>query len=94
MNPLGKNRVRSMVNQFNAAARPTNPEKARIPTLIGTRRTMTIDSPTMTKSNIVSPPRPSLQRAMTINHNSPTPPSPPVTPSMINPNPLSNSKRK
>ena len=70
-----------MVNQFNAAARPMNCDKQRLPTLIGTRRTITIESnpnpnPNQ-KVNVTSPTRPSLQRAMTINHNTPSPPSTP-----------------
>ena len=82
---IGRNRVKSMVNRFNAAvssSRPTVPS-----TMSGKRTSVTSSSinphrpvciesaaistrstpkPTMTSAN-----RPSLQRAMTINNNSP-----------------------
>ncbi len=89
----GKNRVRSMVNQLNAAVsstRPTIPSASsgkRIPTFPSTVNSgrpgtiePTIHSPTSTnKPTIPSPNRPSLQRAMTINNNNPVTPSSPPT---------------
>jgi hypothetical protein len=116
---LGKNRVRSMVNQLNAAvssssssSRPTIPSTIpvkRIPTntttssVVNSRRQVlvepTTNSTTSTnKTTIVSPNRPSLQRAMTINHQSFITPSPPSTPPTItnnnNNNVSSTYKRK
>jgi hypothetical protein len=41
---------------------------------------------TTTKTPITSPSRPLLQRAMTINNQSPVTPSPPSTPSTMNNN--------
>jgi hypothetical protein len=96
---IGKNRVRSMVNQLNAAvssSRPVIPSTIsakRIPTIqssINSRRPVSnepTNSITSTnKTTIVSPSRPSLQRAMTINNNTPIIPSPPSTPPTINNN--------
>ena len=78
---LGKNRVRSMVNQLNAAVSTTsstNPTK-RIPvattSTINTRRPGSTETTNKTSIN-----RPSLQRAMTMNNQSPVTPSPPSTP--------------
>ena len=101
----GKNRVRSMVNQLNAAVSSTRPT---IPSTISGKRTPnlpptvnsgrsgptepTINSTTSTnKTTITSPNRPSLQRAMTIHNNSPVTPSSPPT---INNNISSTYKRR
>jgi hypothetical protein len=103
---LGKNRVRSMVNQLNAAvstsSRPTIPsttsvKRIPIPTTstVNSRRPPGSIEPTTNKTSITSPSRPSLQRAMTINNQSPVTPSPPSTPpSMNNTNTSSTYKRK
>ena len=86
----GKNRVRSMVNQLNAAVSSTRPT---IPSTIPGKRTPnfpptvnsgrsepTINSTISTnKTTITSPNRPSLQRAMTIHNNTPLTPSSPPT---------------
>ncbi len=103
---LGKNRVRSMVNQLNAAvsssrpAIPTTVSTKRIPTTVSStvnsRRPVSIEPTTTTtnKPSITSPSRPSLQRAMTINNQSPVTPSPPSTPPTMNNNIPSAYKRK
>jgi hypothetical protein len=99
---VGKNRVRSMVNQLNAAVsstRPTVPSSMAgkrtitAPSLANTRRPLPTESTTSNgKNTVTSPNRPSLQRAMTINNNnSPVTPSPPSTP---NNNIPSSYKRK
>jgi hypothetical protein len=99
----GKNRVRSMVNQLNAAVSSTRPA---IPSTISGKSTPTvpsigrpgtieptIHSPTSTnKPTITSPNRPSLQRAMTINNNNPVTPSSP--PTINNNNSSSTYKRR
>ncbi|CAF4652958.1 unnamed protein product [Rotaria sp. Silwood1] len=104
---IGKNRVRSMVNQLNAAvssSRPTIPsttsgKRTSIPSSsVNVRRPVsmepTINSTISTnKTAITSPSRPSLQRAMTIN-NTPVTPSPPSTPPTTNNNIPSTYKRK
>jgi len=98
----GKNRVRSMVNQLNAAVsstRPAIPSGKPTPTFPSTVNSgqsgiiePTIHSPTSTnKPTITSPNRPSLQRAMTINNNNPVTPSSPPT---INNNSSSTYKRR
>ncbi|CAF3673835.1 unnamed protein product [Rotaria sp. Silwood1] len=104
---IGKNRVRSMVNQLNAAvssSRPTIPsttsgKRTSIPSSsVNVRRPVSME-PTMNstistnKTAITSPSRPSLQRAMTIN-NTPVTPSPPSTPPTTNNNIPSTYKRK
>ena len=92
-----------MVNQLNAAvsSRPTVP--STVPTKsIPTSTTSTVNSrrpapvePTTNKTAITSPSRPSLQRAMTINHQSPVTSSPPSTPpTMNNANASSTYKRR
>jgi hypothetical protein len=101
---LGKNRVRSMVNQLNAAvsssrpAIPTTVSTKRIPTTasstVNSRRPVPIEPTTTNKPSITSPSRPSLQRAMTINNQSPVTPSPPSTPPTMNNNIPSAYKRK
>lgn len=88
---LGKNRVRSMVNQLNAAV-STSTSTKRIPvastSTINTRRPGSTE--TTTKTSIS---RPSLQRAMTMTNQSPVTPSPPSTPPTMN-NPSNAYKRK
>ncbi|UJR38330.1 hypothetical protein I4U23_031000 [Adineta vaga] len=80
---LGKNRVRSMINQLNAAVssttRPVVPPvipAKRVPTFPSTvnlRRPDSVESPASppppAKPTITTPSRPTLQRAMTINTN-------------------------
>ena len=98
----GKNRVRSMVNQLNAAVSSTRPTAPS--SMTGIRTIAPISSrriePTTNsiisngKTTITSPNRPSLQRAMTINNNSPVTPSPPSTPPTPNNNIPSTYKRK
>ena len=86
-NSLGKNRVRSMVNQFNAAvSTSSSPKRIPIPSTstINTRRPGPTD--TTTRTSITSTSRPSLQRAMTMNNQSPITPSPPSTPPTMNNN--------
>jgi len=98
----GKNRVRSMVNQLNAAVsstRPAIPSGKPTPTFPSTGRPGTIEptihSPTSTnKPTITSPNRPSLQRAMTINNNNPVTPSSPPTINNNNNNSSSTYKRR
>ncbi len=97
---LGKNRVRSMVNQLNAAvssttspAIPSTISAKRTPTTpsstVNPRRVVSIEPTSTNKTTITSSSRPSLQRAMTINNQSP------VTPSTINNNNISSTyKRK
>jgi len=75
---LGKNRVRSMVNQLNAAVSSTT--RPAIPSTVNPRRIVSIEPTSTNKTTITSSSRPSLQRAMTINNQSP------VTPSTINNN--------
>jgi len=101
---LGKNRVRSMVNQLNAAvssSRPTIPSTIpvkRTPTMpsstVNPRRLASIEPTSTNKTTITSSNRPSLQRAMTINNQSPVTSSPPSTPPTINNNIQSTYKRK
>ncbi|CAF3443666.1 unnamed protein product [Rotaria socialis] len=104
---MGKNRVRSMVNQFNAAvssSRPTIPstipiKRTSIPTVsVTARRAVPTESTTSSavstnKPTITSTVRPPLQRALTIN-NSPITPSPPSTPPTMNNTISSTYKRK
>ncbi|CAF1341688.1 unnamed protein product [Adineta ricciae] len=107
---LGKNRVRSMVNQLNAAVSSTRPVA---PVAIPTKRTPLFSSvvnsrhsaltepstsppptPAITKPTITAPSRPTLQRAMTINMNRSGATSPPSTPSTTNNNIPSAYKRR
>lgn len=106
---IGKSRVRSMVNQFNAAvtsSRPTVPsttstKRVPVPSVpINTRRSAPNElavNPTISinKTTAIPTTRSPLQRAMTIN-NSPTilSPSPSTTPQTPNNNVASNYKRK
>ncbi|CAF3766777.1 unnamed protein product [Adineta steineri] len=103
---IGKNRVRSMVNQLNAAVSSTRPAAPSIisvkrttptcPPTVNSRRPGSTESiinstPSTTKTTITSPNRPTLQRAMTINNNSSGSPS---TSSTTNNNIPSAYKRK
>lgn len=107
---LGKNRVRSMVNQLNAAVSSTRPA---VPIVIPTKRAPSFPStvnprhsaltesstsppptPAITKPTITTPSRPTLQRAMTINMNRSGATSPPSTPSTTNNNIPSAYKRR
>jgi hypothetical protein len=104
---VGKNRVRSMINQLNAAVSSSRPA---VPSVISGKRTLTTQSsinsrrpvsmePTnlitsTNKMTITSPNRPSLQRAMTITNNSSVTPSPPSISPTINHNTSSTYKRK
>ena len=102
---IGKNRVRSMVNQLNAASRSTvtsSTSDKRIPTLVNGRRPLNMDtsnnlstSISTSKPNVTPTNRPTLQRAMTINHNaSIAPTSSTITPPNTNNNLPSTYKRK
>lgn len=88
-----KSRVRSMVNQLNAAVTASRPDTSSITAIkrmamplssnngrrpISVESNINSTSPT-NKIAITSSNRPALQRAMTIN-NSPMAPSPPSTP--------------
>ncbi|CAF4038614.1 unnamed protein product [Rotaria sp. Silwood2] len=104
---IGKNRVRSMVNQLNAAvssSRPTIPsatsaKRTSIPSSsVNARRPVSLEPTTnstiSTNKTAITPlSRPSLQRAMTIN-NTPIIPSPPSIPPTTNNNISSTYKRK
>lgn len=102
---IGKNRVRSMVNQLNAASRSSVtssiPDK-KITNLVNTRRTLHIDPPhnlstsnSTIKSSVTPANRQTLQRAITINHNGPTTTSPSsISLTSTNNGPTLNSKRK